>query len=129
MSTNNVILYPGLRNSARILIGIWTAFWLYFAIASSIQEKMAADILFIGTIVLIPAIIAWIWETLGAYFMLIIGIIILFGYPVMMSGLKWESKMISDLLLGSCPFTAGVLMLIRLNKINKLKKRENSSGQ
>lgn len=118
-----------LKIVARILILIWAGFWLWFAIMSSIAEKMVADLLFIGVIVLIPAIVVFMWEGIGAWFIFIIGLIIAAGYPIMFSGLNTTMKIGTDLMLSFCPLTAGILLIIRQMKLKKLRKVEASSSQ
>ncbi len=124
MNEQNNKKYKGLQLTARIMIAIWTGFWLYFAIMSSIAEKMAADILFVGTIILIPAIFAWIWENIGSWFILFVGLIIAIGYPIMFSRLALWVIILTDVTLSIIPITAGLLLIIRQRKLKKLQAQQ-----
>lgn len=120
MNEQKINKYKGLQITARILIAVWTGFWLFFAIMSSIAEKMAADILFVGTIILIPAIFAWIWESIGSWFILIVGLVIAIGYPIMFYRLELWVIILTDLILSIFPITAGLLLILHQRKLNSV---------
>ncbi len=76
-----------LRTSALILAGLFTAFWLWFGIASAAVEQLGwynwvAHILTPGGILLVTALIAWKWEAIGGTLLLVEGLVVAVGYPL-----------------------------------------------
>ena len=110
--------YKWMRNTARVLIGVWTAFWLFFGIASSIGEKMINDMVVVSIIVLIPAVITWWKEKIGGWLLLIIGLVVLIGYLFVMHFLL-KYLILNDLMLSFCPLVAGLLIILRTRKLKE----------
>jgi hypothetical protein len=114
------ITYIWMKITGRILISLWAGFWMFFAIASSIGEKMFADVIVIGVIILVPTIIAWWKEHIGGWMLFIISIVILIGYPIVMSQrIPIGTRLLTDLMLSFCPLVAGLLFIIRYRKLKE----------
>ncbi len=119
MSSTASSKYKILHIIGRILLIIWGGFWLFFAVASSIGEHSIGDIVVVSILILIPCIIAWIWEQVGGILLIAIGIIIMFGYFIFMTSFPIPARLLNDLLLSFCPLTAGILFTIRGVKLKK----------
>ena len=81
---------------------------------------MFADIIVIGIIVLIPTILAWWKEHIGGWVLFILSIVILIGYPIIMSSrTPIGTRLLTDLMLSFCPLVAGLLFIIRYRRLKE----------
>ena len=113
-----------IRFSARVLILCWVGFWGFFLVATLLSEPfqvtaftpMAIYLLFF----IAPVFVAWRWERIGGVLLLIIGHLIMFGYPLVMSRSLSTVAMIY-LTMAFPPLIAGLLFFISGRK--SIKKR------
>ncbi len=129
MNTTNQLQLLWMRNTARVIISVWCGFWLYFAIASSISEKMFADVLFVGIPVLILFLLPWKWEKTGGLVLLIAGLTIFFGFPFLMGGHRFWFNFVTGAMLGIIPIIAGTIFTIRQIKIQEIIKNESNISE
>ena len=105
-----------LRYAARALILVWAGWWTYFGLACGIGEGLSAAGIFMhslpGLIFLVVAGIAWRWERVGGVVLILIGLLICIGYPVMMHDRFPQSTIIiMELTFGMPPLVVGCLLL------------------
>lgn len=108
----NIIRYFG-----RALLIVWAGFWIYFAFASALSEVYADPgtnalgwlIVIVGTLLLAGgAVVPWIWERLGGFILLGIGLFLMVFFLVS-SGFKVNVWMFLVFLPA---FVSGTLSLI-----------------
>jgi hypothetical protein len=75
-----------MRYFGRSLLILWAGFWIFFAVASALSETspdpnanaLGWVVVIIGTLLLAAgAVIPWIWERLGGFVLLGIGLLLL----------------------------------------------------
>jgi len=74
--------------AAGVLSLVWAGFWSFFGLASGIGEGLSPLAVLVhatlpGLIFLASAIVAWRTQMIGAAVLLIEGLVVLIGYPVM----------------------------------------------
>jgi hypothetical protein len=107
-----------MRYVARVLSLIWAGWWVFFGVASGIDERgKPIEILLHaaapGLVFLVSALVAWRWETVGAVLLLLEGLLVLIGYPLMVHGRfsLWTIVFV-ELTMALPPLVSGVLFLI-----------------
>lgn len=105
-----------MRYVARALALVWAGWWVFFAVATLLGEPFSPTGLLIGTgfslIFLGSAIIPWRWEAIGGIVLMVEGLAVLIGYPVMAQGRFPLSTIILMLLtMALPPLVAGLLFL------------------
>jgi hypothetical protein len=80
-----------LRHLARVLASVWAGWWIFFGLASSLAAGLSpAEVLLYtvvpGLIFLVSAVVLWQQEVMGGLILLLEGLIILIGYPMVVSG-------------------------------------------
>lgn len=109
------------RYIARTIALTWALWWIFFGLASSYIEKMN----FIGTLVhmavpgfifLISAAIAWIWESVGGIILILEGLIILIGYPLLYYNRLSTQTIVFTLLILALPALIAGFCFYKLGK-------------
>lgn len=77
-----------MRYSAGVLTLVWAGFWSFFGLASGIGEGLSPMAVLVhaalpGLIFVGSAVVAWRTHVIGAVVLLIEGLVVLIGYPVM----------------------------------------------
>jgi hypothetical protein len=116
-----------LRYGARALILVWAGWWTYFGVACGIGEGMSPAGIFMhslpGLIFLVVAGIAWRWERVGGVMLILIGLLICIGYPVMTHGrFPQLTIIIVELTFGLPPLVGGCLLLARRRSVGASKE-------
>lgn len=111
-----------MRIGALIVALGWAVFWTWFGLASGISEGLnvigviihtsVPGLVFLGTVAL-----AWKWGLVGGIMLILEGIIIAIGYPLMVGGrFPFETILFILLTMALPPFVSGVL-LVKASKI------------
>ena len=113
------------RTVARIIASVWAAFWMYFGIASGIGEGMALvgvlmHILLPGLVFVGIAAFAWRWQLHGAIVLILSGVVVLVGYPLL-AGHRFPLATVIFVLLTMAlpPLISGVLLFVDARKDEK----------
>ena len=77
-----------MRYAAGALTLVWAGFWSFFGLASGIGEGLRPMAVLVhttlpGLIFVASAVVAWRTHVIGAVVLLIEGLVVLIGYPVM----------------------------------------------
>jgi hypothetical protein len=106
------------RPAAWTIILLVTGFWLWFGIASAAGEGLGAGnwlahIAGPGGILLATAAIAWRWPVAGAVLLIVEGLVVAVGYPLMVHSRFPLTTIIFVLLtMAAPPIVAGGLLLL-----------------
>jgi len=106
------------RPAAWTIILLATGFWLWFGIASAAGEGLGAGnwvahIVGPGGILLATAAIAWRWPAAGATLLILEGLVVAVGYPLMVNQRFPITTIVFVLLtMAVPPIAAGGLMLL-----------------
>jgi hypothetical protein len=116
-SGGNPMSAEWMRYTARALVLTWAGWWMFFGLASGTGERLSPLGVLLhaavpGGIFLISALIAWRWEMPGAALLIVEGLIVCAGYPLMVSG-RFPLATILFVLLTMAlpPVLAGLLFL------------------
>lgn len=97
---------------------LWAGFWIFFGLASGLGEGLDPVGVVIHTAVpglafLVPAAVAWRWSAAGGALMVVLGVVILIGYPMDVGG-RFPIQTIVFVLLTMAlpPLVAGTLFLL-----------------
>jgi hypothetical protein len=118
----NELAMKWMRYAGLTLALLWAGFWSYFGLASGIGEKLTPVGVFLhtampGLIFLATAAIAWRWEQAGSILLLVEGMIVLIGYPIMFHSRFPRQTIIFVLLtMALPPLLAGWLLLLDWHK-------------
>jgi hypothetical protein len=104
-------------SSARLLALVWALFWVWFGLASGIAEGGGFRYTLIhtalpGLVFLAIALLAWRWEALGGTALVVIGLAVLVGYPLLWGSrfpLSTVVQVVATMALP--PMGAGILLL------------------
>ncbi len=101
--------------AARVIGTLWALFWLWFSVASALGEELRLGgfimhIVFPGALFLGVALLAWRWPQHGALVFVIIGLIVMVGYPLMMGHMPFHTIFFVELTMGLPPLLAGSLL-------------------
>jgi len=106
-----------MRWIARIIALLWAGFWTFFGIASGLGEGLDPAGVFMhtllpGLIFLGSAFIPWRWQLWGGIVLILEGLVVLIGYPIMAHG-RFELNMIISMLLTMAlpPLISGILFV------------------
>lgn len=105
------------RPAAWTIILLVTGFWLWFGIASAAGEGLGAGnwlahILGPGAILLATAAIAWRWPSVGGALLMLEGLVVAVGYPMMANPRFPVATIVFVLLtMAAPPIVAGGLLL------------------
>lgn len=116
-----------MRNLARILALIWAGFWLFFGLASGLNENLGFLVIFLriaipGLVFFISAIIAWHWGKTGGIILVLQGLLILIGYPFTSNNISLIGMIGVLLFMVLPPLIAGVLFFVEARKSKVLVK-------
>jgi hypothetical protein len=106
------------RPAAWTIILLVTGFWLWFGIASAASEDLGAGnwvahVVGPGAILLATAAIAWRWPVAGAALLVLEGLVVAVGYPLMVNDRFPLTTIVFVLLtMAAPPIVAGVLLLV-----------------
>jgi hypothetical protein len=107
---------------ALVLALLWAAWWIFFGLASGIGEGMSLGGILIhaalpGGIMLISVAVAWMWKLVGGELLVLEGIIVLIGYPIMVSN-RFGLRTIVFVMLTMAlpPLLAGILLVTSRHK-------------
>ena len=108
---------------ARTLALLWGAWWTFFGVASAFGEGLNAVGILVhtsvpGLIFLGSAAIAWRWEMAGGILLLLEGLVVCGGYPLL-TWSRFPTATIAFVLLtmGLPPLAAGVLFLVHRRNV------------
>lgn len=113
-----------IRFIARLVILLWVGFWGFFLVASILSEPfktggllpMAIYLLFF----VIPVFIAWRWEKTGGILFVLVGLVVLVGYPMVMN-VSLSTILMIYLTMAFPPLIAGLLFFIYWRKSIKMR--------
>jgi hypothetical protein len=107
-----------LRRVALIVIIPSILFWLWFGIASAAGEKLGpmnwvAHLAVPGGVLLLSAVLAWRWGRAGGALLVLEGLIVAVGYPIMVAG-RFPLSTVALVLLTMAlpPLASGVLFIL-----------------
>lgn len=106
------------RPAAWTIIVLATGFWLWFGIASAVSEGLGpgnwvAHIVGPGGILLATAAIAWRWPSAGGALLMLEGLAVAVGYPMLANSRFPASTVVFVLLtMAAPPAVAGALLLL-----------------
>ncbi len=115
-----------MRIGALIIGLVWAGFWTWFGLASGVSEGLDVigviihtsipGLLFLGTIA-----VAWKWGLVGGVLLILEGLIVAVGYPLMVSG-KFSFSTVFFVLLTMAlpPLILGVLLYKASNRKGEL---------
>lgn len=103
--------------AARVIGTLWALFWLWFSVASALGEELRLGgflmhIAFPGILFLGVALLAWRWPQHGALVFVTIGLIVIVGYPLMMSHMPFHTIFFVELTMGLPPLLAGLFLYL-----------------
>lgn len=107
-----------MRATALTLLALGTAFWLWFGIASAWGEQLGignwiAHLLVPGGILLATLLVAWRWPVAGGVLLLLEGVFIAVGYPILVAGrFPWTTVLFVLATMAGPPLVAGALLLL-----------------
>lgn len=106
-----------LRMSALVLVALFTAFWLWFGIASAFSEDLGTmnwilHALMPGGILLATLVVALQWEAIGGALLLVEGLIVAVGYPLTFGRRFPITTSVMMLLTLALPLLAAGIMLL-----------------
>lgn len=122
-----------MRYIARALVLTWAGWWVFFAVASLLSEGFSTEGVLIVTgfslILLAGAVIPWRWEAIGGAVLVLEGILVSVGYPVMTmhSNLPLWVMVSTLLALALPPLVAGSLFLASWRKSKTSGIPQNSA--
>jgi len=99
------------------LIGLLVAFWLWFGIASAVEERLGwsnaiLHVLVPGGAFALMGAVAWRWRRVGGMLLVAAGVTIMVGYPLVDGEFYTTSTLVFVLLATAAPaIAAGVLLL------------------
>lgn len=106
------------RWTARGLSLIWAVFWTWFGLDSGIGEggkplEVLLHTAVPGLVFLGSALMAWRWEPVGGVLLLLEGLIVLIGYPLLTqhSRMPLSAKIFVELTMALPPLVSGILFL------------------
>ena len=113
------VQYAWRRSTARVLMIIAIAFWLWFGIGSAHVERSGPfnwlmHILVPGGIFILSTLVAWRWEGIGGALLVLEGLVAL-GFIVrafLLRNVTASTLVLMCLTLGLPPLAAGILFLI-----------------
>jgi hypothetical protein len=105
-----------MRWMARGLSLVWAGFWVFFGVASGIGERGKPMEVLIhtavpGLIFLVSALIAWRWEAVGGVLLVVEGLVVAVGYPLMARHFPLSTKIFIELTMATPPLVSGLLLL------------------
>lgn len=107
-----------MRIVAVVLALLWAVWWIYFGVASGMSEGMTPGGILLhgavpGIVFLAAAAIAWRWMFPGGIVLLILGLIVLVGYPIAFSG-RFPAATVFAVLLTMAlpPIVSGILLIL-----------------
>jgi hypothetical protein len=104
------------RYAGLILISIWAAFWIFFAIASFFTEPFSQATLFnvitFSVILAASAVITWRWETAGGIILVLESLLIFIVYPILFSDLPLSTVLLVLATMALPPLITGCLALV-----------------
>jgi hypothetical protein len=110
---------------ALVLALLWALWWTFFGFASGVGEGLSLVGVFVhaalpGGVMLISVAVAWLWRLVGGVLLVVEGIIVLVGYPIMVSN-RFGLRTIVFVLLTMAlpPLLAGILLLIDSKALRK----------
>lgn len=104
------------RTAARSILLLWSAFWIWFGLASGVAEHLSPAGIFIhtaapGLVFAAIALLAWRHESVAGVLLLVIAVLILLAYDSMMGHRGvWYVLQVGSILAGP-PAIAGFLFL------------------
>jgi hypothetical protein len=111
--------------AAWTIILLVTGFWRWFGIASAASEGLGAGnwvahILGPGGTLLATAAIAWRWPSAGGVLLILEGLVVAIGYPMMVSGRFPVTTIVFVLLtMAVPPMVAGGLLLFARRPVSR----------
>ncbi|MBN2543629.1 hypothetical protein JXI42_12255 [bacterium] len=118
-------LFKIMRYAARGLIILWAIWWIFFGVVTIFSEPLELSSILIGIGIIIifsfSAVCPWFWERLAAIILLVEGIIILIGYPIIAFGLPVLTIISMEISLALPPLLTGMLFYV----LSKTVKRRN----
>lgn len=121
-----------MRYFTRILALVWTGFWIYFGLASAIEEKLnffqtLLHIAVPGLLFFICVLIAWQWEKPGGILLTTVGLIIVLAYLQMAYGRVPLFTIIFVLLtMAFPPVICGALLILEAKKPKIVNKPQTA---
>jgi len=105
-----------LRSTARSLSLVWAFWWIFFASANAVGERFSQQAVLIFAFFLLiflgSAIIPQLWEPTGGIILLLEGLILLVGFPLLTyNQLPFSTIILVMLTLALPPLVAGLLFL------------------
>ncbi|MBU1707291.1 hypothetical protein KKB28_05180 [bacterium] len=113
-----------LRFAARVLILCWVGFWGFFLVGSILSEPFETGglipIAVYSLLFIVPVFIAWRWERIGGVLFLLIGHLVLLGYPLLASE-ALTTVITVYLTMAFPPLIAGLLFFISGRKSIRMR--------
>jgi hypothetical protein len=105
-----------MRYLARALALLWAGWWVFFGLASGIGEGGTPAYVLLhtavpGLVFLISAIVAWRWEAVGGVILMLEGVLVLIGYPIVFGRFPLTTIVFVLLTMALPPLVAGFLFL------------------
>lgn len=122
-----------MRYFTRILALVWAGFWIFFGLASAIEDKLSfyqtlIHISVPGLLFFVFVLIAWQWEKLGGILLTVIGLVIVLAYLQMAFGLVPLFTIIFVLLtMAFPPLICGPLFILEAKKTKVVKKPQTAT--
>lgn len=117
--TTSARLAAILRYAARLISLIWAGWWVLFGLASGIGEGVGilgtlGYMALPGLVFLGATVLAWLWEGIGTFVLIVMGFLICAGYWLVLSSSGVPRSMITSMLLttGMPPLAAGGLFIV-----------------
>jgi len=113
------------RMIALIVSFLWASWWIFFAIASASSESFSITTIFVvvGFIVVFGAlfVIGMLFPLFGGLIQIIIGLVLLVGYPLVANNFPATTIIIMELIFGLPVFLSGIFHIItwRIEKVGK----------
>jgi hypothetical protein len=113
---------------ARVITGLWAGFWIFFAVASSVDEFNSRGSASLGgllfpllftVVILLLALTAWKWVSAGRIALPLTGVTVFVLYPFISDNFPVTTGTFVIITLGLPPLSAGILLITlwRLNRV------------